>query len=600
MINYRDRFLDPFRFFWSYLGGSIILVFLLSFFAAAAEALSFSLFLPFLGRGPSGDPVEFGEKVLFFFSGVLKDYFYVDVSALNLIIAIFTLICVKSFLIFIAFFYTNILKRKLLLKLKSQLMDGVETSSLEWFQDSRSGSLVNVINEQSSLCIVYFSAMATSLSQAGLLVAYLTFAISYAPDFGAIAVLCAPVLLFCFRGLNSVVRSASRKTSEKNSEIASFVNQCLAGFLYLKVTGQFGTVKSHFNRALDQLGWQQLKLGLASAFTQSLREPVALFCLICALLILDIGDEFRLDSVLISILLFYRSITSALLLQEWLQKMHSAHGSVWSVARELERLKAGRMDEADFSSKNSFRGLALENLGYRYSGSSLDALADVTFGIPKGSVTAIVGSSGSGKTTLMKVLSGNLIPTAGSVLIEPDRIPVHRIRGWSEKIGFVPQDPFLFDGSIIENLSIGMDSTDPKTIEKCKSCIRRVGLEPLVESLLEGIDTRIGERGIKLSGGQKQRLAIARELIRDVDILLLDEPTSALDSESELAITDLLAREVEGVTIVIIAHRLSTIMFAQNVVVLEGGKVAQTGPASALLLEPEGRFHKLATLQGMC
>lgn len=600
MITLGNSLLAPIRFFRHYLGSSIFIVFLLSFFAAAAEALSFSLFLPFLGGSSSEVSDGFGGKILFFVSGVLNEHLSVEINSLVLLWTIFVFILIKSCFIFSAFLFANILKRKLLVSIKTDLMDGVEKSSLEWFQNVRSGSVLNAINEQSTLCVVYFSALATSLSQAGLLVAYITFAVVYAPEFGLIALLCAPVLLFCFKYLNRVVRVASSSISSKNAEIASFVNQCLSGFLYLKVTGQFGKMKSAFKMSLDDLGWQQLKLGIASALTQSLREPVALLCLISVLVFLELGNDLRINSVLISILLFYRSITAALLLQEWLQKMHSAYGSVWSVSKELEALNDARVAEADFRSENKFEALALEDLCYRYKGCDSDALTDITFSIPKGSVTSIVGSSGSGKSTLIKVLTGSIVPTSGRVVLEPDSVPLHLVRDWSEKIGFVPQEPFLFDASIIENLSIGMDQTDSETREKCMSCIKRVGLDTLVDSLPDGVDTRIGERGVKLSGGQKQRIAIARELVRGVDFLLLDEPTSALDSESEQAITSLLIDEAVGITVIIIAHRLSTIMFSQNVVVLEAGKVVQFGKPSHLLSIPEGRFHKLAALQGMC
>lgn len=210
-----------------------------------------------------------------------------------------------------------------------------------------------------------------------------------------------------------------------------------------------------------------------------------------------------------------------------------------------------------------------------------------------GTVTALVGSSGSGKTTLVSLVAAFAKPTSGHVYVDDTDLSVARLDGYRSQLGVVLQDNFLFDGSIKDNILFGRpDATDEEVLE----AVRIARVDEFIAQFDKGLDTIIGERGVKLSGGQRQRVAIARAILADPRILILDEATSSLDSESEALIQEGLAALMKGRTTFVIAHRLSTIRGANQILVLEHGVIVERGSHQELL-SLGGRYYDLYTRQ---
>jgi ATP-binding cassette subfamily B protein len=226
--------------------------------------------------------------------------------------------------------------------------------------------------------------------------------------------------------------------------------------------------------------------------------------------------------------------------------------------------------------------LAFRNVSFTHASASAPALADVSFEVRRGQTVAFVGPSGAGKTTLVKLLVGLYRPGSGQILyngVPSDRVDLDRFR---ERIGFVTQDAQLFSGSIRENLQfVRPGATDAQ----CLDVLRRAAATSLLARADKGLDTVIGEGGMKISGGEKQRLSIARALLRDPDLLVFDEATSALDSltEEEISRTMRDVAEAADVITVLIAHRLSTVMHADRIHVLERGRIVEEGRHDELL-----------------
>jgi subfamily B ATP-binding cassette protein MsbA len=219
-------------------------------------------------------------------------------------------------------------------------------------------------------------------------------------------------------------------------------------------------------------------------------------------------------------------------------------------------------------------------------------LRDFSLELPAGKVTALVGRSGSGKTTVGSLLYRFYEPQSGS--IEIDGVPIRSMRRQDlrEHIGLVPQEPVLFNGTIRENILYGRLGASE---EEMRDAARAANVEEFVERTTEGYETLIGERGITLSGGQRQRVAIARALLKDPEILILDEATSALDTQSENLVREALDRLMEGRTTLVIAHRLSTIKGADQIAVIQEGRVAEIG-THAELLRTGGHYAELHDL----
>jgi ATP-binding cassette, subfamily B, bacterial HlyB/CyaB len=192
----------------------------------------------------------------------------------------------------------------------------------------------------------------------------------------------------------------------------------------------------------------------------------------------------------------------------------------------------------------------------------------------------VVGRSGSGKSTLGKLILGLYPPTEGRVFFDGHDLRNLSPRDLRRRIGVVPQDVFLFSGTIRENIALGEPDTP---FERVVAAARLAGAHDFISEMALGYDTKVGERGMSISGGQRQRIALARALLRDPDILILDEATSALDVESERAIQANLETACRGRTTIIIAHRLSTVRDADRIMVLEGGTIVEIGTHTALL-----------------
>ena len=219
--------------------------------------------------------------------------------------------------------------------------------------------------------------------------------------------------------------------------------------------------------------------------------------------------------------------------------------------------------------------IKLEKVGYIYSGAEQPALSNISLQIPKGSSTGFIGGSGAGKSTLIDIIIGLLTPTEGRVLIDETDIR-ENLRGWQDQIGYVPQFIFLTDDTLRRNIAFGL-SEDQIDDNAVRHAIKAAQLHDFVDSLSEGVNTIVGERGVRLSGGQRQRIGIARALYHDPQILVLDEATSALDTETEEGIMKAVNVLHGEKTIIIVAHRLSTVSRCDHLYRMENGHIVQDG-----------------------
>ena len=223
--------------------------------------------------------------------------------------------------------------------------------------------------------------------------------------------------------------------------------------------------------------------------------------------------------------------------------------------------------------------VTIDNVSFHYA-TSLVGVDGIHLHVPAGNTLALVGATGSGKSTLIKLLLRFYDPESGRVLIDGQPITGVSMNSLRQSIGLVSQDVYLFEGSIRDNIAYGKPDADEAAI---MDAAKTAEAWSFIKTLPQGLDTPVGERGVRLSGGQRQRLSLARALLKDPPILVLDEATSAVDNETEAAIQRSLKRIAHGRTVIMIAHRLSTIVHADEIVVIEKGQVAERGTHSSLL-----------------
>jgi ABC-type multidrug transport system fused ATPase/permease subunit len=288
-----------------------------------------------------------------------------------------------------------------------------------------------------------------------------------------------------------------------------------------------------------------------------------------------------------------------------------AYGSLYRLSRFYDKMEEGReginrllklfntprdiANKPNASKPNKINGdLEFKNVSFFYSENSSPAISNLNCKIPAGAVTALVGPSGGGKTTIARLLYRHYDPQQGAVLLDGKDLKDFDLYSFRKFFAIVPQEVEIFDLSIKENIAYAKPGA---SFQEIKAAARIANAEEFIDKLDKKYDTMVGERGIKLSGGQRQRLGIARAILANPKVLIFDEATSNLDSQSERLIQDAMDKISKGRTMIIIAHRLSTIRKADKIIVLEGGKLAESGSHQELARINGGLYSKLIKLQ---
>jgi ATP-binding cassette subfamily C protein len=284
----------------------------------------------------------------------------------------------------------------------------------------------------------------------------------------------------------------------------------------------------------------------------------------------------RIQPILQSLLGFINTINSN---EAVLKNLIHDHDEIlaWRDSIEAEAAVPTITSTAGFSDELRFNGVS-----FAYQAGGTEVLRDVDLSIRRGEFIGICGPTGGGKSTLVDLLVGLLQPTSGTVTVD-GRPLGRRPFWWWDQIGVVSQQVFLIDDTLRNNIAFGDSLSGRIDEERLQRCVRRAQLESVVTQLPSGLDTVVGERGVRLSGGQRQRVAIARALYREPEVLVLDEGTSALDGATERALVDAIDEATNGRTLIAIAHRISTIRAADRILVVSDGRVVDQGTHDELL-----------------
>jgi len=306
--------------------------------------------------------------------------------------------------------------------------------------------------------------------------------------------------------------------------------------------------------------------------------------------------RFEASALLLLLFLFARVVPRLATLQHNLHFLASFMPSVQTVGDLEARCEANAEPAFDFTRSLRLRDtLAFESVQFRYSENGPAILSNFDLRIDAGTTVALVGSSGAGKTTAADLMMGLLIPQSGRILV--DGVPVTRelMGPWRQSVSYVAQDTFLFHDSIRANLRWAVPDATDEAMQTALS----LAAADFVWALPDGLDTIVGDRGVRFSGGERQRIALARALLRQPSLLILDEATSALDGENETRILEAIRRLHGALSIVIITHRLAAVAGADVIHVLEAGSLVESGSWSSLTARPGGRFQELRLAQGV-
>lgn len=584
--------------FQVYLGLRMYLIYALGIVASILEGIGILMLLPLLQSidNSNTSSLELGRVNQLMLD--IINYIGFSESMISILLLISSAFIFKGIITFGALGLTAYLLGQLLKEIKIKLFSNYSGMSYGYYTSKNSGDLINLINEQPTRALESFKQLSLLGSHLINTIILMSLAFMITFSFGAMAIVFGTIILILFLRMNSYVQNISRVAAKENGILTKWLIQFLYGFKYITSTNQISSLRQYVTRSISVLTSTQIKSGVASAFTQSVREPIAVVFIMAIVYVQIIVFELRLEPILVSIALFYRALNSTLAVQSAFQGTFQYIGSMELVHNEFIRQRNNQSVDGKFKLDKFKDGISIQNISFTYKNSENPVLNSISIDIPIKSSIAIVGESGSGKTTLVDLITLLHYPSSGQIII--DNVTHDKIKksSWRKQIGYVSQDALIFDDTIANNIT--MWNTNQKQrdmIKKMRYAARQANILEFIDSLPNGFNTIVGDRGILLSGGQKQRLFIARELFRNPSLLILDEATSALDSESEISIQKSIEKLKGKITVIIIAHRLSTIRKVDNIFLFDKGRIIEKGSYNSLKNKDKSRFKELIDLQ---
>jgi subfamily B ATP-binding cassette protein MsbA len=405
-----------------------------------------------------------------------------------------------------------------------------------------------------------------------------------------------PIAGYIIGRIGKSLKKESRKGQQKMGDILSVIEEDLSGLRIIKAfnaekkaTERFEKENVSYFHIMNQLMWRRF---LAHPMSEFLGTTVIIIVLwYGGQLILNQKSSLDAAAFIGYLIFFYNIINPAKAFSTALYSVEKGLASMERIDKILNtqesiKEKPGALEINDFQNK-----IRYDNVSFAYNATPV--LKDISIEIEKGKTVAFVGRSGSGKTTLVDLLPRFYEVTGGSITIDGSDLRDLKLKDLRNLIGYVNQEPILFNDSFFNNIAFGMDDV---TEEQVVNAAKIANAHEFIMATENGYQTTIGDRGDKLSGGQKQRLSIARAVMKNPPILILDEATSSLDTESERLVQDALLKLMQNRTSLVIAHRLSTIKNADMIYVLHKGKIEEQGTHDELLAA-EGRYRKLHKLQ---
>ncbi len=485
--------------------------------------------------------------------------------------------------------FAEYLGQHLLYELRKNLFQHLQSLSMSFYDRNRLGELISRVNNDTMVLQRNSGKGLAWLVSAPVTVAYGVYKMfTYSPRLTLSMAIIVPVVLGITVLLGRRVRKLSRQMQEQLAEMTNALHEGLAAIRVIKIFGIQREINQHF----ETENCNVMRTEMRTAFTRAINSPivgVTIGLALVAILMLG-GQEIQAGRMtggdLMAFVLLLQAVSSAVnrisRVNLSLQQAAAAAGRHRELLEVDERLPV--VDNPIKPERVEGR-ITFENVSFSYLGRS-PALCGIDLEIAPGERVAFAGPSGAGKTTIANLIPRLYDPTEGRVLVDGIDVREMDPQQLRRYMSIVPQETLLFGGTVGENIAYGRPDASREEIE---AAARAANAHDFIVQLPEGYDTPVGERGTQLSGGQRQRVAIARAVVRNPRIMILDEATSSLDNESETAIHKALDTVLEGRTAIIIAHRLSTIRDADRIIVMEDGRIVESGSHDELL--PHGGLY---------
>lgn len=582
-----------FLFFKSYLGYRIFLSLVLSILVGVLDGFGLAMFLPML-EAVNGEMSASSEKL-----GNLS--FLVDLmetlgmsltlnTVLGMMLFFFAL---KGIAKYAESLYRVVIQHHFLKNLRVSLITALGKYQYNEFVNSDSGRIFNTLSgEMTNVNQAYFRYF-NALSALVMLVVYIFLAYLSNPQFALMVSVGGFLSNFLFKAIFKKTKAESARITLDKHDYLGLLSQMVNFFKYLKATGRMNQYTDKLKQSAEDIEQSNKQMGIYTSIVKAIREPVIVMIVVVVIFVEVnyLGQDLGL--IILSLLFFYRSLGFVLTLQNHWNQFLVVSGSLNNITEFQNTLEKGAEVPGERELIDFRTGIHAKDLKFAYGNTTV--LNGVTLDIKKDQTIAFVGESGSGKTTLINLISGLMTVENDSLLI--DGIPSSKIdfESFQKRIGYITQEPVIFNDTIFNNVAF-WDEKSEANLERFWKSLEKASISDFVRGQTHSEDEELGTNGVNLSGGQRQRISIARELYRDIDILIMDEATSALDTETERLIQQNIDALKGKYTILMISHRLSTVKSADQVILLDKGQIIDSGTYESLLKSSK-QFEKMVTLQ---
>lgn len=521
------------------------------------------------------------------------DFFHLPLTVPWLVVLIASLFVAKAIVQFTAKFLNIKTTAEYEERIRKDLFSKTFNATWPFLLKQKSGYLERImINDASSGASIILRATNLILLLTSLTM-YLTVALTISLPITLITLLIGVVLFFTARPFLEKTRQIAKTTAKTEKDTAHHINEALSGAKIIKSFGIESSIIQKSREYFQLLREVRIKTDFYQYVLGQVFEPIGIAFIVVLFLFYQKLPGFNVVS--------FAAIVY--LIEKMFIYIQAAQGEIYTINQTAPYLKvfsdfrtsaeenkevSGGNDA--FSFNNDFR---FSDVAFSYS-DDRKILSDIDFSIAKGEMAGLVGPSGAGKTTIVDLILRLFIPSSGEILIDGKSITKIDLEEWRNNIRYVSQDIFLLNDTLENNIKFFDNTIQHKDIIEAT---KMANVYDFINSLPQGFDTIIGERGVMLSGGERQRIALARALVKIPSLLILDEATSSLDSKSESLIQQAIENLRNKTTVIIIAHRLSTVTNCDKIMVLENGKIAEQGSPKELLNNSNSLFHKMYNMQ---
>lgn len=582
-----------FSFFRKYLKERVFVVVFLNILVGMLDGLGLTMFLPLLyiaagekfnANANNADLAQLNTWV---------EYFGIPLNLANVLFLLVVFFVLKGIVYYFKGAYQVATQQYFIKKVRLDSIKSLNETNYEYFAYSDQGEIHNIITTEiervAKACQSYFLAF----QQLILVLVYVGFAFTLNWKFALMVCAGGLIVDFVYGKVYRKTKAVSRQLTDGSGKFQGLIADYFSSYSYLKATGTAAKYREKLDDQITDIESKNKRIGTMSVFLSASREPMSIMVLCTVIALQAFVLKAPLATVLVSLLFFYRALSCLMQYQTAWNSFLGVSGSLESTQKLINTLEANKQHTDGIRFSNLRHNVVLENVCYQYGNHQV--LNNISFTIDKNETVAIVGPSGSGKSTLINLITGLLTPTSGKIMADAMNLKEWNLVTFQSRFGYITQSPVIFNDTIFNNITLWAAPTEINLIAFEKACKDAAIWDFISAKTLQGNEV-LGTDGINLSGGQKQRIALARELFKNTDFLIMDEATSALDSFTEKEIQQTIEKLKGKTTIIWIAHRLSTVKNADKIIYINNGVVAQIGTFQTLCNDnPE--FKKMVDLQ---